>query len=143
MGYVRALMLTAIVCVSTSCIVVPIPKTAGIRGPIRKDALAFLKKGPASREDVLLHLGIPEDIFNKEKIFDYKWIGAWEIGYLGPAGSDSWKKYTCHVLRFHFDEHGIVESLYIDSYDPKRLLQYNSECYFHTDTAKPLDILKH
>lgn len=143
MRYFKALTLIAIVCMATSCLVVPIPKRAGTRGPIREDALEFLKVGLAAREDVVFHLGIPESVTYEERIFDYKWIGAWEIGVLGPAGSGSWNKNTCHVLRFYFDERGIVEGLYSSSYNPKIPIKHNDECYFQIDAAKKLEILKY
>jgi hypothetical protein len=140
--YFKVLTPIAILCLMTSCLIVPVPMRVGIRGPIKQEALTFLENGPATREEVILHLGMPEDTFQDERIFDYKWIGAWDIGVVGPAGSGDWKVQKCNILRFHFDEHGIVENLYIHSYKPKVLLDSNRECHFDATAAKKLNILK-
>jgi hypothetical protein len=141
MRYFKALALVSLFCLSTSCLVVPVPIHVGARGPIRKKELKFLETGTAKREDVLLHLGKPEHISSGERYFDYSWIGAWDIGVLGPAGSADYIKQSCHSLRFHFDENGKVDDLSVSSYKPDKALSNNEECFFKTYSAHTLNIL--
>lgn len=147
MKYFKLLTMFVTLCFGVSCIVVPVPKRVGIRGPVKQEALAFLEKESATREEVLFHLGRPEAIYKDERIFDYKWIGAWNIGFIGPGGSGSWETQKCTILRFHFDEKGTVEDVYIRSYKPKVSLASNSECRFDAaeggTRANILNILRH
>jgi hypothetical protein len=140
MKYFKALALTAFLGLSTGCLVVPVPMHVGTRGPIRKHELGFLEKGAATREDVLLHLGKPEYSSLDERYLDYSWIGAWDVGVLGPAGSGEFKKQECHTLRFHLDERGKVDDLYTSSYKPDATLSDSGECHFKSYNSRRLNI---
>lgn len=142
MRHYTVLMPSAILCLMTSCIAIPLPRRIGIRGAIKAEALSFLEKGPATREEVLLHLGRPEDISQDQRLFDYKWIGAWDVVVIGPGVtgvSEAQKK--CNILRFQFDELGTVENVYVQSYVPRGSLNSNEECHFDPTTATKLNFL--
>jgi len=125
MRYGRALILIAVLYLTTSC--VPTPKRVGTRGSIRPEALEFLAESPVVREDVLLHLGMPEEISQDEKIFDYKWIDSKEWNSL-VVQSGSIEVQTCNILRIHFNGQGFLESWRKHSYKPKTLLRSNRQC---------------
>jgi hypothetical protein len=110
-----------------SCI--PTPKRVGTRGPIKQKNLAFLESESISRKDVLVHLGQPEEVSQNGKVYDYKWIGAWNYNSL-IIQSGSIEVQHCNVLRFFFDGRGNVRDVYIRSYKPEVLLSSNRECRY-------------
>ena len=140
MQYLKTLSLTTLLCLLTGCLVVPVPMHMGTRGPIRKKDLAFLETGTATREDVVLHLGKPEYSTLDERYLDYSWIGAWDIGIIGPAGTGDYEKLRCYTLRFQFDENGKVEEVYTSSYKPDTTINNSEDCYFKSYGSRPLNI---
>ncbi len=138
MRNIRMLTAIPILCLMISC--APMPKRVGSRGAIKQKELTFLENGPVSREDVLLHLGQPEDTIQNERIYDYKWIGAWNYVSL-IIQSGSIEVQNCNVLRFRFDELGTVQDVYIHSYKPKAPLSSNRECIFDQTAASKLNVL--
>jgi hypothetical protein len=137
MIYCKLIFPAVVLSLMTSCII-PLPTRVGTRRAIRTDKLSFLEKGSVTREEVILNLGKPEDISGDMRIFDYKWIGAWNITIVAPgiggfAGSTEEQK--CNILRFQFDEHGIVEHLFSNTYKPAVLLHSNGDCLFDRNTT--------
>jgi hypothetical protein len=126
MRFIKALIPVYALCFAASCIMYPSLRRIGMRGPIRPEALSFLEQRPTSREDVVLNLGMPDESLQNERIFDYKWIGTSD--FAGPAGSGTMGK--CNVLRFYFDEHGTVQSVYVHSDTVWGSLRSSNECSF-------------
>ena len=139
MRYFRMVILITVLCQITSCI--PIPMAVGNRGAIRQDALAFLENETVTREDVLIHLGMPEEIYQGGRVFDYKWITSWhyEYGIAAPGGGvagGSMEEQKCNILRFYFDKNGTVEKTRRYSYEPDTLLHSNKSCHRNTTSLK-------
>lgn len=139
MKYLKIPAVTLILCLMISC--VPIPKRVGTRGSIKQKDLTFLEHEPISREDVLLHLGQPEEIIQGGGIYDYKWIGSWDYASL-IIQSGSIEVQHCNILRFYFDGQGTVQDVYIHSYKPKVLLQSNRECYYDQPAGSTMSVLR-
>ena len=74
---------------------------------------------------------MPEEILQNERIFDYKWIAAWDV--TGPGGSGTMKK--CNILRFYFNTYETVENVYKYSYTPNGMIRSNKACRFNMSGA--------
>jgi hypothetical protein len=139
MKHLKISALILILGLMISCI--PTPKRVGIRGPIKQKDLAFLESESISRKDVLLHLGQPEEVLQNGKVYDYKWIGAWNYNSL-IIQPGSIEVQHCNVLRFFFDGRGNVRDVYIRSYKPQVLLASNRECRYDQPMGSLMGILK-
>jgi len=78
---------------SSACIVIPTPEHR-IQGrvPCDEEKTTFMVKNMTSKEEVLLNLGEPDLVLNRERIFVYRWemvaayfaVGAYGGGAVGP-----------------------------------------------------------
>jgi hypothetical protein len=78
---------------SSGCIVIPTPEHR-IQGrvPCDSDKTTFMVKDTTSKEEVLLKLGEPDLVLNRESIFVYRWemvaayfaVGGYGGGAVGP-----------------------------------------------------------
>ncbi|WP_243287267.1 MULTISPECIES: hypothetical protein [Geothrix] len=71
----------------TGCLIWPFPTgdlLAG-RGRITPQYVSSLRVGASTREDVLLHLGEPDEVVDGGKILVYRWTEA--RGFIAVAGS--------------------------------------------------------
>jgi len=78
------------------------------RGQIDATALEFMGVGSTSREEVLLKLGEPDEVWEDERHFLYWWLTA--RGYLidrNPNDTPMWKKR--YDLLIEFDDQGVVK----------------------------------
>jgi hypothetical protein len=90
---VRILFPLLLMLFSSACIVIPTPEHR-IQGrvPCDEEKTIFLVKDTTSKEDVLLKLGEPDLVLNREKIFVYRWemvaayfaAGGFGAGVAGP-----------------------------------------------------------
>lgn len=91
---------------------VPTPKKVGVRGDIPDSSIEVLERGMTSRDEVLLHLGLPDRANQQETLFIYHWSTAWDVFVGGayqsaPVGGSSEVKED-FALRIEFDDQGIV-----------------------------------
>ena len=95
---------------SSACMVIPTPehRIAG-RVPCDDEKTTFMVKETTSKEDVLLKLGEPDLVLNRERIFVYRWemvaayffVGGYGGGAAGPIQRP-------HFLIIEFDDENIV-----------------------------------
>ena len=109
----------------SGCIVVPIPHeeyayrdaSYSPRVIIPAD-MQFIDPGVTTREQVLLHLGEPDNSWDQDRIFFYRWemtnamvFWAWAIGYgysgAGDAGVNEVPH--AHYLVVEFDRGGVMK----------------------------------
>lgn len=82
-----------LILLSSGCIVIPTPEHR-IQGrvPCDSDKTTFMVKDTTSKEEVLLQLGEPDLVLNRERIFVYRWemvaaylaVGGYGAGAVGP-----------------------------------------------------------
>ena len=104
-------LLTALLIVFTSaCMVIPTPehRIAG-RVPCDEEKTTFIMKETTSKEEVLLKLGEPDLVLNRERIFVYRWemvaayffVGGYGAGAMGPIQRP-------HFLIIEFNDKNII-----------------------------------
>ena len=72
---------------SSACIVIPTPEHR-IQGrvPCDEEKTTFMVKDTTSKEEVLLKLGEPDLVLNRERIFVYRWEMVAAYFFVGGAG---------------------------------------------------------
>ncbi len=85
------------------------------RGPISPAAMAFLTTGTTTRTEVLLRLGVPDEVQNDDRQFVYSWgVEVAQAGLVilsivpNAVGAASSAKVETHRLFLEFDETGIL-----------------------------------
>ena len=95
---------------SYACVVIPTPEHRDHgRVPCDDGKTTFMVKDTTNKEEVLLKLGEPDLVLDREKIFVYRWemvaayffVGAYYSGGGGPI-------HRSHFLIIEFDDRNIV-----------------------------------
>jgi len=95
---------------SYACVVIPTPEHRDHgRVPCDDEKTTFMVKDTTNKEEVLLKLGEPDLVLNRERIFVYRWemvaayffVGAYYSGSGGPIQRP-------HFLIIEFDDKNIV-----------------------------------
>lgn len=107
MSHPTRLVLGALVLSSQiGCLIWPFPTghlLAG-RGRISPHYAESLKVGQSTREDVLLHLGEPDEVLEGGKVFIYRWTEARGFFAMAASGSGVAIPFPGHrALRLEFD----------------------------------------
>jgi len=95
---------------TSACVVIPTPEHR-IQGrvPCDSDKTTFMVKDTTSKEEVLLQLGEPDLVLNRERIFVYRWemVAAYFFigGYGGGTGGPIQRS---HFLIIEFDDRNKV-----------------------------------
>ena len=95
---------------SSACIVIPTPEhRIGGRVPCDDEKTTFMVKDTTSKEEVLLKLGEPDLVLNRERIFVYRWemVAAYFFvgGYYAATGGPIQRP---HFFIIEFDDKNIV-----------------------------------
>jgi len=95
---------------SSACIVIPTPEHRDHgRVPCDDEKTTCMVKDTTSKEEVLLKLGEPDLVLNKERTFVYRWemVAAYFFvgGYYAATGGPIQRP---HFLIFEFDDKNIV-----------------------------------
>ena len=95
---------------STACIVIPTPEhRIGGRVPCDDEKTTFMVKDTTSKEEVLLKLGEPDLVLNRERIFVYRWemVAAYFFvgGYYAATGGPIQRP---HFLIIEFNYKNVV-----------------------------------
>jgi hypothetical protein len=95
---------------SAACVVIPTPEHRDHgRVPCDEEKTAFMVKDTTKKEEVLLKLGEPDLVLDRERIFVYRWemvaayffVGGYGAGTGGPIQRS-------HFLIIEFDDKDIV-----------------------------------
>jgi hypothetical protein len=107
---VKILVSLLLILLSAACMVIPTPehRIAG-RVPCDDEKTSFMMKDTTSKEEVLLKIGEPDLVLNREKIFVYRWemvaayffVGGYGAGAAGPIQRP-------HFLIIEFNNKNIV-----------------------------------
>jgi hypothetical protein len=107
---VKILLPLLLILFSSACVVIPTPEhRLGGRVPCDDEKTTFIVKETTSKEDVLLKLGEPDLVLNRERIFVYRWemvaayfvVGGYGAGAMGPISRP-------HFLIIEFDDKNIA-----------------------------------
>jgi len=103
---VRILFPLLLMLFSSACIVIPTPEhRIGGRVPCDDEKTTFIVKETTTKEEVLLKLGEPDLVLNRERIFVYRWemVAAYFFvgGYGGGTGGPIPRH---HFLIIEFDD---------------------------------------
>ena len=106
----KILLTLLLILISSACMVIPTPehRIAG-RVPCDEEKTTFIMKETTSKEEVLLKLGEPDLVLNRERIFVYRWemvaayfvVGGYGGGAIGPIQRP-------HFLIIEFDDKNII-----------------------------------
>lgn len=103
----------------SGCIAIPIyaplrlRSDSSVRGPIPKHTLAFLTAGTTTRTEVLLRLGLPDNVLDDDRQFEYVWGvetmtgGLLLLSIQGATGLGG-SLFEQHRLVLDFDQAGIL-----------------------------------
>jgi hypothetical protein len=107
---VKILIAFLLILFASACMVIPTPehRIAG-RVPFDDEKTSFMVKDTTSKEEVLLNLGEPDLVLNRERIFVYRWemvaayfvIGGYGAGAVGPIQRP-------HFLIIEFNDKNII-----------------------------------
>lgn len=98
------------------CVIIPTAEHAPRgRGSLDQERLGFIRTGATPKEEVLLSLGEPDMVRQREKIFAYVWVmvsGYWFYfipgGYAPPAaGAGTFS--NPHILLIEFDDAHVIK----------------------------------
>jgi len=84
---VKIFLALILILFSSACIVIPTPEHR-IQGrvPCDEEKTTFMVKDTTSKEEVLLKLGEPDLVLNRERIFVYRWEMVAAYFFVGGAG---------------------------------------------------------
>jgi len=107
---VRIFFALVLVLFSSACIVIPTPEHRDHgRVPCDDEKTTFMVKDTTSKEEVLLKLGEPDLVLNRERIFVYRWemVAAYFFvgGYYAATGGPIQRP---HFLILEFDDKNMV-----------------------------------
>jgi len=107
---VKVLLPLLLILFSSACMVIPTPEhRLGGRVPCDDEKTTFIVKETTTREEVLLKLGEPDLVLDRERIFVYRWemVAAYFLvgGYGGGTGGPIHRP---HFLTIEFDDRNVV-----------------------------------
>lgn len=116
------LAVTSVLLLCVGCIYIPYPRHKVIHRAPDEQTLSSIKEGVTSKEDILMMLGEPDRVMEKEKFFQYWWQEEpGEVALLAPAYVPIQVRNT-YLLHIYFDENNIVRKFEIkqkdSSYNP-------------------------
>ena len=106
----KTLLTLLLILFSSACMVIPTPEhRIGGRVPCDEEKTTFIMKETTSKEEVLLKLGEPDLVLNRERIFVYRWemvaayfvVGGYGGGAIGPIQRP-------HFLIIEFNDKNII-----------------------------------
>jgi hypothetical protein len=107
---VKAFLTLLLILFSSACMVIPTPEhRLGGRVPCDDEKTTFIVKEKTSKEEMLLKLGEPDLVLNRERIFVYRWemvaayfvVGGYGAGAIGPISRP-------YFLIIEFNEKNVV-----------------------------------
>lgn len=111
------------------CLIWPFPTGDLLsgRGRITKEYAAPLQVGVATREEVLLHLGEPDEVLEGGKVFIYRWTEARGFIAFGVSGSGILIPFPGHrAVRLEFDAEARLVRLSFERGEPEPATTYQS-----------------
>ena len=104
------IILFAVFSIHCSCIYVPVPASdlRSVLGVIPNETIKSLKVGETTREDLLILVGDPDELYEHERFFIYQWE-ILEGVFVVPGGGDA--VYKVHYLCVEFDEKNRIKRL--------------------------------
>src|SRR5215471_20246798 len=84
-------------------------RSDAVRGPISREALTLLKRSRTTRTEVLLRLGLPDEVRDDDRQFVYTWaVDVADAGVIIAFLPADALKFEQHRLLPEFDETGIL-----------------------------------